>query len=71
MPGGPIELAEGDLRCRERRQAAGFAEYETGDDVRCVIPGYDQPGRELVAEELTVHDDPFSWELTGELRVHE
>jgi hypothetical protein len=32
--------------------------------VRCVIPGYDEPGRELVAEELVVHDEPFSWELT-------
>ena len=32
--------------------------------VRCVIPGYDEPGRELVADELVVHDDPFSWELT-------
>jgi hypothetical protein len=32
--------------------------------VRCVIPGYDQPGHELVADELTVDDDPFAWELT-------
>ena len=33
--------------------------------VRCGIPGYDQPGRELVAEELMVHDDPFDWERSG------
>jgi hypothetical protein len=32
--------------------------------VRCGIPGYEEPGRELVADELVVHDDPFSWELT-------
>jgi hypothetical protein len=32
--------------------------------VRCGIPGYDEPGRELVADELTVRDDPFAWELT-------
>lgn len=31
--------------------------------VRCVIPGYDQPGRELVADEVAVKDDPFEWEL--------
>jgi len=31
--------------------------------VRCVIPGYDQPGRELVADEVAVKDDPFDWEL--------
>jgi hypothetical protein len=33
--------------------------------VRCGIPGYDEPGRELVAEELTVHDEPFDWELSA------
>jgi hypothetical protein len=31
--------------------------------VRCGIPGYDEPGRELVAEELSVHDEPFDYEL--------
>jgi hypothetical protein len=29
-----------------------------------VIPGYEEPGRELVADELVVRDDPLSWELT-------
>jgi hypothetical protein len=33
--------------------------------VRCGIPGYEQPGRELVAEELSVDDQPFEWELSG------
>lgn len=33
--------------------------------VRCGIPGYDQPGRELIAVELTVDDDPFEWQLSG------
>jgi hypothetical protein len=32
--------------------------------VRCGIPGYDEPGRELVADELVVHDDPLEWELS-------
>jgi len=32
--------------------------------VRCGIPGFEEPGRELVADELAVHDDPFSWDLT-------
>ena len=31
--------------------------------VRCGIPGYHQPGNELVAEELVVHDEPFNYEL--------
>ncbi|TML27119.1 MAG: DUF1326 domain-containing protein [Actinobacteria bacterium] len=33
--------------------------------VRCGIPGYDQAGRELVADELRIDDDPFVWELSG------
>ena len=32
--------------------------------VRCGIPGYDEPGRELVAEELRVSDEPFAYELS-------
>ena len=37
-----------------------------GDDVvRCGIPGYDQPGRELLADELLANDDAFEWELSG------
>jgi hypothetical protein len=39
--------------------------FESDAVVRCGIPGYDEPGRELVAEELTVDDEPFDWELTG------
>jgi hypothetical protein len=33
--------------------------------VRCIVPGYDEPGEELVADEHVVHDDPFDWELAG------
>jgi hypothetical protein len=62
---GPIELTEGDLRIGTSVRLRATQKYETGDDVRCVIPGYDQPGAELVAEELTVDDDPFSWELAA------
>ena len=52
-------LRVGDaVRARATRPAAPDAA------VRCVIPGYDEPGRELVADELVVQDDPFSWELT-------
>lgn len=38
---------------------------ESNAVVRCGIPGYDQPGRELVADELRIDDDPFRWELSG------
>jgi hypothetical protein len=39
--------------------------FESEAVVRCGIPGYDEPGRELVAEELVVSDEPFEYELTG------
>jgi hypothetical protein len=39
--------------------------FESESVVRCGIPGYDEPGRELVADVLEVDDDPFSWELKG------
>ena len=38
---------------------------ETELPVACVIPGYDRVGRELYADELTVDDAPFEWELSG------
>jgi hypothetical protein len=62
---GPIELGEGDLRVGTVVRLRATEKFDTADDVRCVIPGYDQPGAELVAEELTVQDDPFSWVLTA------
>jgi hypothetical protein len=39
--------------------------FETDEVVACGIPGYDQPGTELLADELVVMDDPFAWELSG------
>src|SRR6266540_912447 len=57
--GDGYALRVGDaVRARATRPAA------PGSAVRCVIPGYEEPGRELVADELVVDDDPFSWELT-------
>jgi hypothetical protein len=33
--------------------------------VTCVIPGHDQPGEEVVAEELMVNDGPLRFEFRG------
>ena len=38
---------------------------DTDQPVRCGIPGYDQPGTELYADEFVVDDGPFRWELAG------
>jgi hypothetical protein len=58
--GDGYRLSVGDVvRLRATRR------FESNAVVRCGIPGYDEPGRELVAEELTVSDHPFDWELAG------
>ena len=63
-----IELEpDGDghiLRVGDAVRARAVRPAPSDSFVRCGIPGYDEPGRELVADELTVHDDPFSWDLT-------
>jgi len=42
------------------------SERYAGDEVvTCVIPGHDQSGEELVAEELTVEDGPFAFSYSG------
>jgi hypothetical protein len=64
----PIELVpDGDgyaLRVGDAVRARAMHPAPDDAVVRCGIPGYDERGTELVAEELVVHDDPFSWELT-------
>jgi Protein of unknown function (DUF1326) len=39
--------------------------YETDLPVACGVPGYDRQGYEMVADELRVEDDGFSWQLKG------
>ena len=33
--------------------------------VACIVPGYDRPGSELIADGLSVRDAPFEWDLAG------
>ena len=37
--------------------------------VTCLIPGHDQPGREVHAETLAVADAPLEFDLTDQLRL--
>ena len=64
-----IELTpEGDgyrLQVGDAVRLSATAPVPSEAVVRCGIPGYDQPGRELVAEELKVSDEPFAYELSG------
>ena len=52
------------LRVGEAVRARAVRPAPSDSVVRCGIPGYEEPGRELVANELAVNDDPFSWDVT-------
>jgi hypothetical protein len=65
----PIELEpDGDgyrLQVGDAVRLRASRRFESEAVVRCGIPGYDQAGLELVADELKVNDEPFAYELTG------
>jgi hypothetical protein len=65
----PIEISSGsgghELRVGRAITLSALRPYETDERVSCVIPGHHVPGRELYADRLEVHDEPFEWELTG------
>ncbi len=62
-----IEHARGKHVVRVGRAISLSATEPVPVDTRvaCGIPGYDQPGTELYADELVVDDAPFAWELSG------
>jgi len=61
----PIEIDGSSVRVGTKIAASASRRVETDVPVACGIPGYDRAGRELYADELSVADDPFSWELRG------
>jgi hypothetical protein len=60
-----IEFDGESVRVGERARIRATRPVGSQDDVRCGIPGYEETGRELYADVLAVHDDPFDYELTG------
>ncbi len=65
----PIEIGSGPdghtLRVGAAVRLRATRAVETAETVSCVVPGHDRPGTELYADELTVRDGPFEWELEG------
>jgi hypothetical protein len=65
----PIEIRNGvsghELRVGRAVKLTATQPFETHEVVACGIPGYSNPGVELLADELVVDDAPFSWELSG------
>ena len=60
-----IEFDGESVRVEEGATIRATRPVEGQDDVRCGIPGYEESGRELYADELAVHDEPFDFALTG------
>jgi Protein of unknown function (DUF1326) len=63
-----IRLGDGDshtLQVGDVVTLRATRAVETEEPVACGIPGYHQPGTELYADTLAVHDGPFDWELQG------
>jgi hypothetical protein len=64
----PIRLAHDpdtgyELAVGEAVELKATRRFETSEPVRCGIPGFEQPGTELLADSFAVHDAPFEWEL--------
>jgi hypothetical protein len=53
------------LRIRDRVSVRIRDRYDGGETVGCVIPGYEQGGEELVADELVVEDERLQFTYTG------
>jgi hypothetical protein len=65
----PIEIRHGpdghELRVGRAIELIASRAFETDERVSCIVPGHHVPGRELYADHLAVHDEPFEWELAG------
>ena len=60
-----IEFDDESVRVEDRATLRATRRVEADDDVRCVIPGYEEAGHELYADELAVHDEPFDYAFQG------
>jgi hypothetical protein len=65
----PIEIENGasghKLRVGRVVTLTATRPFETDEVVACGIPGYGNPGTELLADAFVVDDGPFAWELSG------
>jgi hypothetical protein len=53
------------LRVRDRVSVRIRDHHDGPETVTCVIPGHEQPGEELVTDELVVSDGPLAFEYRG------
>lgn len=66
---GPVALEHGDagyrLQVGTSVTALATRPVPAQAEIRCGIPGYEQPGVELVADSFRADVDPFAWQLAG------
>jgi hypothetical protein len=60
-----IEASASGIRIGSTVSLRAVQPVETELSVTCIVPGHDRTGRELIADELVVDDEPFAWELSG------
>ena len=60
-----IAFGEGDVRVGEAVRLRASTPFETDSTVSCIVPGHDEPGTELVNDEVVVADGTFAFELHG------
>jgi hypothetical protein len=60
-----ITFGDGDVRAGEVVRLRATTPFETRSTVSCIVPGHDQPGTELVNDDVLVADGTFDFELRG------
>ena len=60
-----ITFAEGEVRVGDEIVLRAETPVETKSTVSCIVPGHDEPGTELINEEVKVRDGLFEFELHG------
>ena len=60
-----VAFGEGDVRVGEAVRLRASTPFETDSTVSCIVPGHDEPGTELVNDEVVVADGTFAFELHG------
>jgi hypothetical protein len=61
----PIDFGDGDVRVGDEIRLRATEPVPTDSTVSCIVPGHDQPGTELYADEVVVDDGAFAFELRG------
>ena len=60
-----IEFGDGEVRVGGLVHLRATRSFPTDSSVSCIVPGHDRPGTELINDDVTVDDGPFTFDLHG------